>query len=505
MAPFLRMQGITKRFPGVVANRDVDLEVDRGEIRGLLGENGAGKSTLVKILYGLFHPDEGTIEIDGKPVRIRSPRHAVDLGIGMVHQHFMLVPTMTVAENVALGLRENHSPFSRLPAVARRVRELSQRYGLDVDPDDLVEDLSVGLQQRVEILKLLYRGAELLVLDEPTAVLTPQEWHELAQTLRDLADHGKAVIFISHKLDEQLEASDWCTVLRDGAVVGTVHTDDVDKADLARMMVGRDVVLRVARESLPPGEPVIEVSSLRLESKDGRTVLDDVSFEIREREILGVAGIDGNGQRELVEVIAGVHQPSSGTIRVCGRDEPRLTPQRFHRHGGAIIPEDRHRTGVALDLTITDNLMLKDFRRLPFARRGITAVSPIREHCEHLVAEFDVRTPGTSVIMRQLSGGNQQRSVVARELCGEPTLLIAAQPTRGLDVGAMEFVYDRLLDHRKRGGATLLVSTELDEILSLSDRIAVIVGGRFVRILDPDDADDETLGLLMGGAEIAPG
>jgi simple sugar transport system ATP-binding protein len=501
MPPLLRMVGITKRFPGVVANHAVNLEVDRGEVKGLLGENGAGKSTLVKILYGLFHPDEGTIEIDGKPVRIRSPKHAVELGIGMVHQHFMLVPTMTVAENVALGLRPSRPPLSELGAVSRRVAELSERYGLRVEPDQCVEELSVGLEQRVEILKLLYRGAELLVLDEPTAVLTPQEWHDLAETLRALTDQGKAIIFISHKLDEQLEVSDSCTVLRDGEVVGTVHTKDVDKATLARMMVGRDVVLRVEREALPPGGVVLEVENLCLDADDNRRLLDGISFEVREREVLGVAGIDGNGQRELVETLTGVRHPSTGTIRFNGRDETRVTPIVFHRHGGAVIPEDRQRTGIALDLPVTDNLMLKDYRTGPYARRGVVAATKIREHCDELVSEFDVRTPGVSVIMRQLSGGNQQKSVLARELWGDPKLLIAAQPTRGLDVGAMEFVYARLLEHRARGGATLLLSSELDEILSLSDRIAVIVRGRFVRILDAADADAETLGLLMGGAE----
>jgi len=502
MPPLLRMEGITKRFPGgVVANRDVTLEVARGEIKGLLGENGAGKSTLVKILYGLFHPDEGTIEIDGNPVRIRSPKHAVELGIGMVHQHFMLVPTMTVAENVALGLRSRRPPLSDLKDVSRRVAELSERYGLRVEPDQCIEDLSVGLEQRVEILKLLYRGAELLVLDEPTAVLTPQEWHDLAATLRALTEQGKAVIFISHKLDEQLEVADTCTVLRDGVVVGTVRTQDVDKATLARMMVGRDVVLRVDRDALAPGEPVLDVEGLCLAVDGGRRLLDDITFQIREREILGVAGIDGNGQRELVETLTGVRRATSGRIRVLGKAEDALSPLVYRRHGGAVIPEDRQRTGIALDLSVGDNLMLKDYRSAPYSRRGMVSGATTKEHCDAIVAEYDVRTPSTAVVMRQLSGGNQQKAVLARELCGHPKVLIASQPTRGLDVGAMEFVYARLLEHRAQGGATLLLSSELDEILSLSDRIAVIVGGRIVRVLDAHEADAETLGLLMGGAE----
>lgn len=486
---------LVKTFGPTHALDGLDLEVDIGEVHGFLGPNGAGKTVTMRIVLGLLRQDSGTVRLfDGDPWgdAVRLHRR-----LAYVPGDTNLWPELTGGEVIdLLGQLRGGLDRARRDALVDR---------FDLDPTKKARSYSKGNRQKVALVAALASDAELLVLDEPTAVLTPQEWHELARTLRDLADDGKAVIFISHKLDEQLQASDWCTVLRDGGVVGTVHTDDVDKAQLARMMVGRDVVLRVEREHYPPGEPVIEVSSLRFENKDGRTVLDDVSFAIREREILGVAGIDGNGQRELVEVLTGVHRPSDGTIRVRGREEPRLTPQRFHRHGGAVIPEDRHRNAVALDLSISDNLMLKDFRRAPFSRRGVTASSPTREHCEHLVAEYDVRTPSVSVIMRQLSGGNQQRAVVARELCGEPTLLIVSQPTRGLDVGAMEFVYDRLLEHRKRGGAILLVSTELDEILSLSDRIAVIVGGRFVRILDPEDADDETLGLLMGGVETARG
>jgi simple sugar transport system ATP-binding protein len=500
MEPLLKVVGITKKFPGVVANRDITLEVLPGEIHGLLGENGAGKTTLMNVLYGLLVPEAGHIEMEGRRVSIRSPRDALEHGIGMVHQHFMLVPDMTVAENVALGLPSSRPPLSRLAEVSARVSELSERYRLRVEPDAVIEDLSVGMQQRVEILKLLYRGARLLVLDEPTSVLTPPEWRELSQVLRSLAAEQRSVIFITHKLGELLSVADRCTVLRDGAVVGTVSVDEADKPSLARMMVGRDVVFRVAREPLEPGEEVLRVSNLSLRRSDGRNALSDISFAIREREIFGVAGVDGNGQQELVEVLTGLQHQTTGEIHMDGELVEHLSPGEFTwRLSGALIPADRHRAGVALDLPLLDNLMMRDFPRPPFARRGFLALGRAKEHCERLIAEFDIRTPGSSVWMRQLSGGNQQKAVVARELHRSPRLLIAAQPTRGLDVGATEFVYGRLLEHRASLGATLLISTELDEVLSLADRIAVIVDGRFLDIIDHDDFDPEVLGLLMAG------
>ncbi|MFN8035128.1 MAG: ABC transporter ATP-binding protein [Acidimicrobiia bacterium] len=493
------MCGITKRFPGVVANRDVSFSVETGEIHGLLGENGAGKSTLMKILYGLVQPDEGSIEIGGREVTIRSPRHALELGIGMVHQHFMLVPTMTVAENITLGLRSGRSPLSRLRQVSRQVADLSERYGLYIDPHQLIRDLSVGLQQRVEILKLLYRGAELLVFDEPTAVLTPQEWHELERTMRSLAEAGKGLVFISHKLDEQLAIADRCTVLRHGTVTGTVATSEVDKPTLARMMVGREVVLRTERAPRAAGRPVLEVENLSLTAGDGRPLLTDITLTIAQGEIVGVAGVEGNGQHELVEVLTGVRPASSGTIRHDGTIVTGLTPRQFHRVG-AVIPEDRHRMAMALGLSVEANLMLKELFKEQFSRRGVTHPRVIREFCRTVVAEYDIRTPSLDVTMRQLSGGNQQKVVVAREMHRSPDLLIAAQPTRGLDVGAMEFVYRRMLEHRERGGATLLISTELDELLSLSDRIAVLVSGKFVALLENHEVRLEQLGLLMAGA-----
>jgi simple sugar transport system ATP-binding protein len=496
------MVGITKAFPGVVANDGIDLEVRRREIHGILGENGAGKTTLMNICYGLLQPDGGHIEFDGVPTPIRSPKDAVAHGIGMVHQHFMLVPNMTVAENVALGLRSERPPLSSLRAVAERVRELSRRHGLKVDPEDRVEDLSVGMQQRVEILKLLYRGAELLVLDEPTAVLTPPEWAELAQVLRSLVDEGKAAIFITHKLDEMLSVADRCTVLRDGAVVGTLEVRSATKPALARMMVGRDVVLRVERPPSNPGEPVLEVEDLSLVTARDRRILDGISFRIRGGEILGVAGVDGNGQHELVEVLTGLRPPTSGTIRMDGVPIPALDPSTFAGLGGAVIPEDRQHQALALDLSVEENLLMREIGREPFSHRGLLAPKAIRGRSWELIHRYHIRTPHPMVRIRQLSGGNQQRVVLARELHRRPRFLIAAQPTRGLDVGAMEDVYRQLLEHRAAGGATLLISAELDEILSLSDRVAVIHGGRFLRTMEAAEVETDALGMLMAGERV---
>jgi ABC-type uncharacterized transport system ATPase subunit len=500
----VRMVGISKRFGDVRALQAASLQVRRGEIHGLLGENGAGKTTLMNVLYGLLRPDGGSIEIGGRPASIGNPRDAIQSGIGMVHQHFMLVPDMTVAENVSLGLPSRRPPLSVVPGARSRIGELSRRYGLRVEADDVIETLPVGLQQRVELLKILYRDADVLILDEPTAVLTPIEWQELARILRSLTAEGKTIILITHKLEEVLEVADRCTVLRDGRRIGTVDTPDATKATLARMMVGREVVFRVERPHVEPGPPVLEVSGLGLTEPGGRPILQDLDFEIRAGEILGVAGVDGNGQDELVEVLTGMRGPTAGRIRVGGEEATAVTPTGFVRGGGAVIPADRHRTAIALDLSVMENLMMREYREPRFMRRGVLRRGAMADRCRALLREYDIRAGDVEAPIRQLSGGNQQKAVLARELSRSPRLLIAAQPTRGLDVGAIEQVYARLLEHKRAGGATLLISSELEELLSLSDRVAVMVGGRFPRILDPAATDMETLGLLMGG-EGSPG
>jgi len=491
---------VSKRFPGVLANDDVSLDVRQGEVLGLLGENGAGKTTLMNVVYGLYRPDGGEIRVNGEAVDIRSPHHAVELGIGMVHQHFMLVPDMTVAENMTLA-PSLFPGLSRLSSAKKKIEDMSAQFGLRMDADAVVEDLSVGARQRVEIIKLLYRGANILILDEPTAALTPHEWRDLAHFLRRMADDGKAVIFITHKLDELFGLADRCTVLRDGRVVGTVDTESTDKRELARMMVGREVTLRVERPVLDPGEPVLQVRGLAADDDRGKRAIDGLEFVVREHEVFGIAGVAGNGQEELVDTLMGLRHPAAGELEVEGRRLERLSPEIFTDFGGAVIPEDRHRTGVALELSVLDNLLMKDRQRMEFTRRGMINFGLAREYCERLIAEYDVRTPSTKVPMRQLSGGNQQKAVLARELARKPRLVVAFQPTRGLDIGAAEFVYRRLNQEKEAGAAILLISFELDEILSLADRLAVISSGRLLRTLETADADLETLGLLMGGEQ----
>lgn len=500
-APALRLVGVSKRFGGVVANDAVSLEAAPGEILALLGENGAGKTTLMNIAFGLVAPDAGEIEVAGEPVAVASPRDAFDLGIGMVHQHFKLVPDMTVAENVALTRGSAALGRLRLAEVRTRLTELSDRFGLEVHPDALVEELSVGEQQRVELMKLLFRDVSLLILDEPTGVLTPPEWRQLATVLRALADQGRTILFISHKLDEVTQVADRCTVLRDGRVVGTRPLSGVTKEELARLMVGRDVTLRVDRGRLPPGRSVLEVRDLTA-SENGRDPVEAVSLTVAEREVLGVAGVDGNGQQELVEAITGVRE-RRGLVSLDGRPLRAGSPASFIAGGGAVVPADRSSSGLAQDLSVAENLLLKDFARPPFASGGLLDRRRMREHASGLLEEYDVRAAGLDVPVHQLSGGNQQKLVLARELARRPKLLIAAQPTRGLDVGAAEFVYERLARFKREGGAILLISTELDEVLSLSDRIAVIVEGRLSRVLDAGEADAELLGMLIGGERMA--
>ena len=503
-AAALKLAGIGKHFPGIVANRDVTFEVRAGEIHGLLGENGAGKTTLMNIASGLLAPDSGTIDVHGRPAVFRSPLDARRAGIGMVHQHLMLVPNMTVAENVALGLdRKGVLPRARLRSVSARLREISTQYGLEVSPQAEVRSLSLGTRQRVEIVRLLFSGADILILDEPTAVLTPQEWRELATILKGLADEGKAIVFITHKLDELFDVAHRCTVMRDGRVVGTVPIEEADKHSLALMMVGREVVLRVEHAPAESRKPILTVRGLGLRAEDGRERLSGITFEIPGGEILGVAGVDGNGQEELVSVLTGLTQPTSGQIELNGSSVGRLSPKEFAAGGGAVVHGDRHGHGVALDLTLAENLVLTEHSTSRFSRFGWLRRQAILDWSAELMREYDIRAPSPLVLMSQLSGGNQQKAVLARELSRAPVLLVAAQPTRGLDVGAVEFVYTRILEHRDRGGATLLISTELDEILSLADRIAVIFGGRFLRTLDRSEATASTLGLLMAGQEAA--
>jgi ABC-type uncharacterized transport system ATPase subunit len=498
---FLRLTGITKRFGDLVANDRIDFEVARGEIHALLGENGAGKSTLMNIVFGLLQPDEGRIEIEGKPVNIQSPRDASRYGIGMVHQDFKLVPNMTVAENVSLSLRPERPPLLNLRVVSARIAELSRTHGLDVDPGAVVGHLPVGAQQRVEILKALYRGARLLILDEPTSVLTPQEWEALAGSLASFVSEGGAAIFISHKLEEPLAVADRCTVLRDGALVGTVRVGETDRPTLARMMVGRPVALRVPKEQVELGEPILELDNISLRENE-RMVLAGVDLTLCRGEILGIAGVEGNGQRELIEVVTGARQPTEGRIRIAGKLVDHGSPREFAlARRGAVIPADRLATGVIESLSVAENLILKVFHRRPFSRWTLLNAGVIRAHSEMLLREYDVRPANSAISIGHLSGGNQQKCVLARELSREPLLLIADQPTRGLDVGAIEFVRQRIYAHLDRGAA-LLVSSDLDEVLAMSDRIAVLVGGTLRKILTPDEATTELLGLLMAGEAV---
>jgi ABC-type uncharacterized transport system ATPase subunit len=493
----LELRGITKRFGALTANDAVDLRLRRGEIHALLGENGAGKSTLMNVVYGMLSPDEGEILVDGTPTTIHSPRDAMSQGIGMVFQHFMLIPVMTVAENLVLGAEPRKGGLLDLAGAKRRTSELSERYGLRVDPDARVSDISVGQQQRVEILRALDRGAKILVLDEPTAVLTAQETAELTEVLRGLRDQGTSIVFITHKLHEVLDVADRVTVLRRGKTVGTVDTAGADEASLARMMVGRDVVLRVEKEPGKPGDPLLEVDDLRVIDDRGLPAVDGVSLQVRAGEIVAVAGIDGNGQSELIDAVSGLRPVTSGAVRLRGKDITNCTPREARQAGVGHIAEDRHARGLVLDFSLAENLALNTFR--DGTKMGLLNPRRMLEGAKRLLQEFDVRGGEPSTPARSLSGGNQQKVVIAREVSGNPDALIAAQPTRGLDVGAIEFVHRRLLAERDAGRAILLFSLELDEVRALADRILVIYEGRIVGELPPT-ASDEELGLLMTGS-----
>ena len=497
--PILEAIELTKRFPGVLANDSVSLSVRPGEIVALLGENGAGKSTLVKMLYGLYQPDEGEIRIRGEQVRLTGPRDAIRRGIGMVHQHFQLVPVFTVAENVILGEEPHRGPVVNMAAARRRVQELSDEYGLRVDVDAKVEDLPVGAQQRVEILKALYRKADILIMDEPTAVLTPQETDELLKVMRGFADSGVAVIFITHKLREVLAIADTICVLRGGRAVGTTTPAQTDQAGLAQLMVGRSVLLSVEKAPATPGDVVLEVEELRANNDLGLPALRGVSLEIRRGEILGIAGVEGNGQRELVESLTGLRRCTAERLTIAGTDALGASPHAIHELGVGHVPEDREKDGLVGPYSISDNLVLNRFDEPQFARRGVRNRRAIRELATRLVERFDVRTPSIATAAESLSGGNKQKVVIARELAANPKLLIAAQPTRGVDVGSIEFIHGQIIAARDAGAAVLLVSAELDEVLGLSDRIAVLYDGRVVAELSGDGADRSLIGRLMAG------
>jgi len=507
-APLLELRDISKRFPGVLANDHVDFDLRHGEVHALLGENGAGKSTLMNILYGLYTPDEGQILLNGTEIDLGSTKAAIEHGIGMVHQHFMLIPVMTVAENIVLATEPRRAGvLLDYDAARRRVRELSERYGLAVDPDARIDRITVGQQQRVEILKALYRGADVLILDEPTAVLTPQEAKELFEILRSLKSQGKSIVFISHKLNEVIEIADRITVMRRGVVVETVPARGATEEGLARMMVGREVLLRVDKKPAEPAEPLLEVEDVVVVDDRGLEAVRGVSFQVRAGEIVGIAGVDANGQSELIDAIAGLRHVKSGRIRVAGRDLTNGSARTAIDTGIGHIPEDRHRRGLVLPFTLTENLALHAYRVPPNSRRGFLNPGAMLARARRLLQVFDVRGGTPTTPAYALSGGNQQKVVLAREIDGDPKMLIAAQPTRGLDVGAIEFVHRRLVEQRDAGRAVLLVSLELEEILSLSDRILVMYEGRIVGEFPPS-ATEEELGFAMtggrrGGAEAA--
>jgi general nucleoside transport system ATP-binding protein len=495
----LELCNITKRFPGVLANDNVCLDIEEGEIHALLGENGAGKSTLMNCLCGLYQPQEGEFHLSGEKVEIASTADSVALGIGMIHQHFMLVPQLTVAENVASNLRSRDKVLVNLNRVREEIIKLSKETQLQVDPDAYIWQLSVGVQQRVEIIRALMAGAKILILDEPTAVLTPQEVVELFDILDGLHKSGKTIIFISHKLDEAMKISDRITVLRDGRVVDSVNTSDTNTSELARMMVGREVLFRVSKGDVKCGDPVLEVKNLKSMDTRGLPALRDVTLHVCHGEILGVAGVDGNGQLELAEVIAGLHPAASGHVFMSGKEMTNCSPRDIRRSGFGYIPAERRKVGAVLEFSIEDNLVLATYDSAPYSKNGWLKRKEIGAHAEDRINSFDVRTPSKEAMAGDLSGGNLQKVVLARELSLEPPVLLCAQPTRGLDVGAIEYVHNRILEQRERNAAILLISTELDEVLTLSDRIAVLYQGRIMGIIDNEDVDIEQLGLMMAG------
>ncbi|ANE47420.1 heme ABC transporter ATP-binding protein [Paenibacillus swuensis] len=499
-APVLELRGITKRFPGVVANDNISLTLNKGEIHALLGENGAGKSTLMSIVFGLYRQDEGEIFVNGNPSEIDNPNKAIELGIGMVHQHFKLVQPFTVTENIILGMEPKKGLNIDYKTASRKVKALSEQYGLKVNPDSRIEDITVGMQQRVEILKTLYRGADILIFDEPTAVLTPQEIEELLVIMRKLVQEGKSIILITHKLKEIMEISDSCTIIRRGKVVDTVKTAETTPKQLAEKMVGRNVSFSVDKTQATPGKPVLTVNNLVCTNHQGINVLKELSLEVRRGEILGIAGVDGNGQSELIEALTGLRKIQGGSVHLNGEEITDQSPRHISESGLSHIPEDRHKHGLVLDFSVSENMVLETYFHDKYNRNGFLNYGEINKHAEKLVKDFDVRTPDIYTSARSLSGGNQQKAIIAREINKDPDLLIAAQPTRGLDVGAIEFVHKQLIAQRDKGKAVLLISFELDEIMNVSDRIAVIYEGQIVGVVLPHETNDQELGLLMAGS-----
>ena len=500
----VEMLHITKRFPGIIANDDITLQLKKGEIHALLGENGAGKSTLMSVLFGLYQAEEGEIRIDGKKVNIKDPNAADALGIGMVHQHFKLVECFSVLDNIILGVEDTKHGILQRSQAREKVKALSEKYGLHVNLDALVEDISVGMQQRTEILKMLYRDNHVLIFDEPTAVLTPQEIEELLKIMKNLAAEGNSILFISHKLNEIMSVADRCSVLRKGKYIGTVDIASTTKDELSRMMVGRDVQFAVEKAPAQPGEVILDVKDMSVLSKvSGSEAVDHVSFQVRGGEIVCIAGIDGNGQTELVYGLSGLEPLKNGTIRLCGKDITKMPIRKRSLTGMSHIPEDRHKHGLVLDYTLEDNLVLQRYFEPEFTNKaGFLRRKNIRSYAQRLIEQYDVRSgQGAITTTRSMSGGNQQKAIIAREIDKDPQLLIAVQPTRGLDVGAIEYIHSQIVAQRDAGKAVLLVSLELDEVMTLSDRILVMYEGEIVGELDPKTTTVEELGLYMAGAK----
>ena len=499
----IEMLNIRKEFPGIVANDDITLQLKKGEIHALLGENGAGKSTLMSVLFGLYQPEKGEIRKNGEVVKINNPNDANDLGIGMVHQHFKLVEIFTVLENIILGVEPNKMGFIQKKEARQRVVELSEKYGLKVDPDALIENISVGMQQRVEILKMLYRENEILIFDEPTAVLTPQEIDELMKIMKNFAAEGKSILFITHKLNEIMAVADRCTVLRKGKYVGTVDIKDTNKEELSKMMVGRDVSFKVDKTPANPGETILSVNNVCVQSKlSGHDSVSNVSFDVKAGEIVCLAGIDGNGQTEFVQALTGLDKIKSGSISICGEDMTKASIRARSKAGMSHIPEDRHKHGLILDYSLEDNIVLQRYYEPEFQKNGFVKRDAIREYANKIIDQYDVRSgQGAITTARSMSGGNQQKAIVGREIDKEHKLLVAVQPTRGMDVGAIEYIHKQLIATRDEGKAVLLVSLELDEVMNVSDRILVMYEGEIVGELDPKTTTVEELGLYMSGAK----